>query len=45
MSDNLQRKQETKLNAAFEQIQQKIVEFNAQHNQRNGNNIYQHTGS
>ena len=34
MSKNLQRKQETQLNAGFEQIQQTIIEFNTQQNQR-----------
>ena len=35
MSENLQRKQETQLNAAFEQSHQTIIEFNTQQNQRN----------
>ena len=42
MSDNLQRKRETQLNAAIKQTQQTIIEFNTQHNQSNGNNNYQH---
>ena len=35
MSENLQRKQEAQLNEAYEQIQQTIIEFNTQQNQRN----------
>ena len=38
MSENMQRKHETQLNEAFEQIQQTIIEFNTQQNQRKGFN-------
>ena len=34
MIENLRRKQETQLNAAFEQIQQTILDFITQQNQR-----------
>ena len=35
MSENLQRKHEAQLNEAYDQIQQTIIEFNTQQNQRN----------
>ena len=38
MSQDLQRKHETQLNEVFEQIQQTIIEFNTQQNQRTGIN-------
>ena len=38
MSENLQTKHETQLIEAFEQIQQTIIEFNTQQNQRTGFN-------
>ena len=38
MSENLQRKHKAELNEAYDQIQQTIIEFNAQQNQRNAIN-------
>ena len=35
MSANLQRRHEAQLNEAYDQIQQTIIEFNTQQNQRN----------
>ena len=38
MSENLQRKHEAQLSEAYDQIQQTIIEFNTQQNQRNAIN-------
>ena len=38
MSENIQRKHEAQLNKAYDQIQQTIIEFNTQQNQRNAIN-------
>ena len=38
MSENLQRRHEAQLNEAYDQIQQTIIEFNTQQNQRNAIN-------
>ena len=38
MCENLQRRQEVQLNEAYDQIQQTIIEFNTQQNQRNAIN-------
>ena len=38
MSENLQRKHKEQLNEAYDQIQQTIIEFNTQQNQRNAIN-------
>ena len=44
-SENLQRKQETQLNAAFEQIQHTLLEFNKQPKPKNWISTEKHTSN